>query len=53
MKKLVLLGLALCLCAAAPAPKKAVPYDIVFANARVVDGTGAPWFAADVGVRGG
>src|SRR5712692_4230739 len=53
MKRLLLLGLALCLCAAAPAPRKAAPYDILFTNARVVDGTGAPWFAADVGVRGG
>jgi len=53
MKRLLLLGLALCLCAAAPAPRKAAPYDILFTNARVVDGTGAPWFAADVGLRGG
>ncbi len=53
MKKLVVLGLALCLCAAAPAAKKSASYDILFVNARVVDGTGAPWFAADVGVRGG
>src|SRR6266508_633392 len=53
MKRPLLLGLALCLCAAAPAPRKAAPYDILFTNARVVDGTGAPWFAADVGVRGG
>src|SRR6266542_4104405 len=52
MKRLLLLGLALCLCAAAPAPRKAPPYDILFTNARVVDGTGAPWFVADVGVRG-
>ncbi|MBV9642925.1 MAG: D-aminoacylase [Verrucomicrobia bacterium] len=26
--------------------------DIIFRNARVVDGTGAPWFRADVGVFG-
>ena len=27
-------------------------YDLVFRNARVVDGTGSPWFRADIGVRG-
>jgi N-acyl-D-amino-acid deacylase len=26
--------------------------DIIIRNARVVDGTGAPWFKADVGIRG-
>jgi N-acyl-D-amino-acid deacylase len=31
----------------------AADYDIVIRNARVVDGTGNPWFRADVGVRDG
>ena len=28
-------------------------YDVVIRNGRVVDGTGAPWYAADVGIRAG
>ena len=32
--------------------RTAETYDIIFAHARVIDGTGAPWFRADVGVRG-
>lgn len=27
-------------------------YDVVIRNARVVDGTGSPWFRADIGIRG-
>jgi len=29
------------------------PYDVVIRNGRVVDGTGSPWYAADVAIREG
>jgi N-acyl-D-amino-acid deacylase len=29
------------------------PYDLVIANAHVIDGTGSPWYAADVAIRDG
>jgi dihydroorotase/N-acyl-D-amino-acid deacylase len=28
------------------------PYDVIIHGARVVDGSGSPWFLADVGIRG-
>jgi N-acyl-D-amino-acid deacylase len=31
----------------------AEPFDIVITGGRIVDGTGAPWYVADVGVRDG
>jgi N-acyl-D-aspartate/D-glutamate deacylase len=31
----------------------ALPYDVLITDARVVDGTGAPWYRADVAVQGG
>ncbi len=30
----------------------AAPYDVVIYGARVVDGSGSPWFLADIGIRG-
>ncbi|MDZ4685574.1 MAG: D-aminoacylase [Planctomycetaceae bacterium] len=50
-----LLGLSLALAALiAPPPSSGqdAPYDLVIRQARIVDGTGNPWFFGDVAVRG-
>ncbi|RPI54224.1 MAG: D-aminoacylase, partial [Acidobacteria bacterium] len=28
------------------------PYDLIIRNARIIDGTGSPWYRAEIGVRG-
>jgi N-acyl-D-amino-acid deacylase len=38
---------------ALPGAVAAEPYDLVIAGGRIVDGTGAPWFTADLAVSGG
>src|SRR5687767_3758445 len=35
------------------AAQPAVRYDLLIRNARVLDGTGNPWFPADIGVQNG
>jgi dihydroorotase/N-acyl-D-amino-acid deacylase len=37
---------------AARAPAQSRPFDMVILGGRVVDGTGAPWVRADIGIRG-
>jgi N-acyl-D-amino-acid deacylase len=54
------LALTACATAAPPAVPGAAPgeasaegpFDIVITNGRIVDGTGAPWFHGDIGIRG-
>ena len=29
------------------------PYDVVIRNGHIIDGTGSPWYAADIGIRAG
>lgn len=38
---------------AAPSSSPAIAYDLLVVNARIVDGTGNPWFYGDVAVRDG
>ena len=52
----VIAATALTLAACASTPLQRVsddrPFDVVITNGRIVDGTGAPWFHGDIGIRG-
>ena len=53
MRRLALLLLLLLLLLLAACAWAQQPYDLIIGNARVIDGTGNPWFRADIGVRDG
>jgi N-acyl-D-aspartate/D-glutamate deacylase len=50
---LLTLGLSAAMLSTTVDGAESEPYDIVFRDAKVVDGTGSPWFRGDVALRGG
>lgn len=52
-RKIIRALLPLALAAASSALGAAVPFDLVIENGRIIDGTGSPWYAADLGIRDG
>src|ERR1035437_8676878 len=46
----ILIATAACARVASDASR---PFDLVIANGHVIDGTGSPWYAADIGIRSG
>ena len=53
--RLGLIGLATACAASAATLRDASPpsFDVIIEHGHVIDGTGAPWYAADVGIRAG
>jgi N-acyl-D-amino-acid deacylase len=37
----------------ASAQRGAAPFDVLIANGHIIDGTGSPWYAGDIGIRNG
>lgn len=54
MRKTLAIAAILFLAAAcSQQPSEKPEYDLIIRNARIVDGTGSPWYAGDVGIRDG
>jgi N-acyl-D-amino-acid deacylase len=44
---------ALCVCSSASGEERLPEFDLAIVHGRVVDGTGAPWYKSDIGIRNG
>ena len=53
MKRLLTLIPLLILCVGTASASGQAAYDVVILNGKIVDGTGAPWYYGDVGIRDG
>jgi N-acyl-D-aspartate/D-glutamate deacylase len=52
-RRLILFAGIVLLLTAAPFTQTPARYDVLIRNGRVLDGSGNPWLAADIGIRGG
>jgi dihydroorotase/N-acyl-D-amino-acid deacylase len=52
LRKVLLLSAVCCLLSLSCATTNSPMLDLKITNGRIIDGTGAPWFRADIGVRG-
>lgn len=52
MRTAIRLLVSLILVAPASTHAQNTPFDLLITNAKVIDGTGAPWFYSDIGIRG-
>src|SRR6476646_8347689 len=51
MRLVVVLVAAACVSVTLSA--QAPPYDLIIRHGHIIDGTGSPWYAGDLGIRGG
>ena len=53
MNRAIIVGIISVMFASAAPSQSAAPFDIIIRNGHIIDGTGSPWYAGDVGVRDG
>jgi len=53
MNRAIILGILSLVCTSAAPSQSPAPFDLIIRNGHIIDGTGSPWYAGDVGVRDG
>jgi len=53
LNSFLLIGLLIMFLPLIPEAQQDLPYDILFINGKLMDGTGNPWFYGDVGIKSG